>query len=46
MTMMTFFTTSRFVGLVFQSSLLTALFNQRVFLDSTKSIPEQGSAIE
>ena len=35
----------RFVGLVFQSSLLTALFNQQVFVDSTKSIPEQGSAI-
>ena len=34
----------RFVGLVFQSSLLTALFNQKVFVDSTKSIPEQGSA--
>jgi CBS domain-containing membrane protein len=36
----------RFVGLVFQSSLLTALFNQQVFVDSTKSIPEQDSAIE
>ncbi|MEI6145740.1 MAG: HPP family protein [Methylococcales bacterium] len=36
----------RFVGLVFQSNLLTALFNQQVFVDSTKSIPEQGSVIE
>ena len=36
----------RFVGLVFQSSLLTALFNQQVFVDSTKSIPEKDSAIE
>jgi CBS domain-containing membrane protein len=36
----------RFIGLVFQSSLLTALFNQQVFVDSTKSIPEQGSVIE
>jgi CBS domain-containing membrane protein len=34
----------RFVGLVFQSSLLTALFNQQVFVDSTKSTPETGSA--
>ena len=33
----------RFVGLVFQSSLLTALFNQQVFVDNTKSIPEVGS---
>jgi CBS-domain-containing membrane protein len=36
----------RFVGLVFQSSLLTALIKQQVFVHSTKSIPEQGSAIE
>lgn len=36
----------RFIGLVFQSSLLTALFNQQVFVDSTKSIPEQGSVRE
>lgn len=34
----------RFIGLVFQSNLLTALFNQQVFVDSTKSIPEQGFA--
>ena len=33
----------RFIGLVFQSNLLTALFNQQVFLDSTRSIPEQAS---
>ena len=33
----------RFVGLVFQSSLLTALFNQQVFVDSTKSTPVTAS---
>jgi CBS domain-containing membrane protein len=35
----------RFIGLVFQSNLLTTLFYQQVFLDSTKSIPEQTSTI-